>query len=118
MKVMIPNVYVRELVKSNSPKYVFDLKLEYEISYQTTEQLTTKDKEIIRRHLLKYYHIKVRECHTIVCLFGVRNTCRVVWVSKKVNDPTMSGVALVLMLVRSLLAGRRIWSKHEMHAAA
>ena len=40
-----------------------------------------------------------------------------VWVSKKVNDPTMSGVVLVLMLVRSLLAWSRLWSKHEMHAA-
>ena len=29
----------------------------------------------------------------------------------------MSGVVLVLMLVRSLLACSRLWSKHEMHAA-
>ena len=40
-----------------------------------------------------------------------------VWAWKKVNDPTMSGVVLVLMLVRSLLAWSRLWSKHEMHAA-
>ena len=37
-------------------------------------------------------------------------------VSKKGNDPTISGVALVLLLVRSLLAWSRLWSKHEMHA--
>ena len=29
----------------------------------------------------------------------------------------MSGVVLVLMLVRHLLAWSRLWSKHEMHAA-
>ena len=29
----------------------------------------------------------------------------------------MSGIVLVLMLVRSLLAWSRSWSKHEMHAA-
>ena len=40
-----------------------------------------------------------------------------VWVSKKVNDPTMSAVVLVLMLVRRFLAWSRLWSKHEMHAA-
>ena len=37
--------------------------------------------------------------------------------SKKGNDPTMSGVVFVLMLVRSLLAWSRLWSKHELHAA-
>ena len=29
----------------------------------------------------------------------------------------MSGVVLVLMLLRSLLAWSRLWSKREMHAA-
>ena len=29
----------------------------------------------------------------------------------------MSGIVLVLMLVRSLLAWSRSWSKHDMHAA-
>ena len=53
----------------------------------------------------------------IVCLFGVRSTWQVVWVSKKVDDPTMSGVVLVLMLVRSLLAWSRLRSKHDTHAA-
>ena len=51
------------------------------------------------------------------CLFGVRSTWRVVWVSKKVNDPTISGGELVLMLVRSLLDWSRLWSQHEIHAA-
>ena len=36
---------------------------------------------------------------------------------EKVNDPTMSGVMLVLRLVRSLSAWSRLWSKHEMRAA-
>ena len=40
-----------------------------------------------------------------------------VWVSKKVAEPTMPGVVSVLMLSRSLLAWSRLWSKHEMHAA-
>ena len=39
-----------------------------------------------------------------------------VWVSKKVYDPITSEVALVLTLVRSLLAWSFFWSKHEMHA--
>ena len=64
-----------------------------------------------------YYHMKIWSCDTIVCLFGVRSSWQVVWVSKKVNDPTMSGVVLVLMLGRSLLAWSRLWSKHKMHAA-
>ena len=38
-------------------------------------------------------------------------------VSKRVNDPTMSGLALVLMPVRSLLAWSRLRSKREMYAA-
>ena len=67
--------------------------------------------------MFKYYHIKIRSCDTIVCLLGVRSNWQVVWVSKKVNDSTMSGVVLVLMLVRSLLTWSRSWSKHEMHAA-
>ena len=62
---------------------------------------------------LSYYHIKIWSCDTIVCLFGVRNTGQVIWISNKVNDPTMSGVVLVLMLVRSFLAWSRLWSKHE-----
>ena len=40
-----------------------------------------------------------------------------VWVSNKVNNSTMCGVMLVLMLVRSLLAWSRLWPKHEMLAA-
>ena len=56
-----------------------------------------------------YYHMKKRSCDTIVCLFGVLSTWQVVWVSNKVNDPTMSGVVLVLMLARRLLAWNRLW---------
>ena len=40
-----------------------------------------------------------------------------VWVSDNVNDPIMSGVVLILTLVRSLLAWGCIRSKHEMPAA-
>ena len=65
----------------------------------------------------KYYRITIRSCDMIVCPFGVRSAWPVVWVSKKVNDPNTSGVVLVLMLVRSLLAWSRLYSKHEMHAA-
>ena len=77
------------------------------------QQLKIKDKEIIIRN----YYMKIWSCDTIVCLFGVRSTWLVVWVSKKVNDPTMSGVVLVLMSVRILLAWSRLQSKHEMNAA-
>ena len=62
---------------------------------------------------LSYYHIKIWSCDTIVCLFGLCKTGQVIWISNKVNDPTMSGVVLVLMLVRSFLAWSRLWSKHE-----
>ena len=37
--------------------------------------------------------------------------------SETVNDPTMSGVVLVLMLVRSSIAWSLLWSKDEMPAA-
>ena len=66
---------------------------------------------------LSYYHIKIWSCDTIVCLFGLCKTGQVIWISNKVNDPTMSGVVLVLMLVRSLLAWSRLLVKHEMRAA-
>ena len=74
-------------------------------------------KKLPDKNYLNYYYVKIRSCDTIVCLFGVGSTSQAVWVSKKVNDPIVSGVALVRMLVQSLLAWSRLWSKHEMHAA-
>ena len=66
---------------------------------------------------LPYYHIRIWSCDAIVCLFGVRSTWHVVWVSRTVNDLTISGVVLVLILVRRLLAWSRLWPNHEMHGA-
>ena len=103
--------------QSNSPENV-TMSWNRHMRSAIRQQLKTKDKEIIRQNLFElFYHIKIRSCDAIVCLFGIRSTWQAVWVSKKGNNPTMSGVVLVLMLVRSLLVWSRLWSKHEMQAA-
>ena len=117
VKVMIKNVCIREPVESNSPKmYVsWDRNIGSAISQQSSWR--PKIKKLSDEIYLYYYHIKIRSCDTIVCLFGVRSIWQEVLVSKRVNDPTMSGLALVLMPVRSLLAWSRLRSKREMYAA-
>ena len=62
---------------------------------------------------------KIGSCGTIVCLFVVRSSWKVVWELKK--EMTRRSLYLVLafalMLVQSLLAwSRLLWSKHEMPA--
>ena len=117
VKVVMKNVYIRERL---SVKFPEKMSLSWNTNIRSAiirQQLRTKDKKLSDKFYSSYYHIKIWSCDTIVRLFGVRSTWQVVWVSKKVNDPTMSGVVLVLMLLRSLLAWSRLWSKHEMHAA-
>ena len=114
---MIKNVYIRELslsVKFPEKGNCLEIGIWDELSDNSWRPRIKKYRQKIFE---LFYHTKIWSCDTIVCLFGVRSTWQVVWMSKKGNDPTMSRLVLALMLVRSLLAWSRLWSKHEMHAA-
>ena len=117
VKVMIKNVYKRERLSVKFPEKCNCLEIGIWDQLSSDNSWGPRINKLSDEICSRYYHIKIWSCDTIVCLFGVRSTWQVVWVSKKVNDPNMSGVVLVLMLLRSLLAWSRLWSKHEMHEA-
>ena len=117
VKMMIKNAYIRERLSVKFPeKYnCREIGIWDQLSWDNS--WGPRIHELSDKIYWCYYHITIWSCDTTVCLFGVRSTWQVVWVSKKVNDPTISGVVLVPMLLRSLLAWSRLWSKHEMYAA-